>query len=183
MQQKIEAQFSRPVSDTGQKKAQSGCFGTENHCARLGLPLAADRSHLLRETNGNTPSCFHPRLHPLPTAVPLTANRLKTFRADDMLDAASVLGSDDRIDAQPGQPIGEHRMALINTFCDFTSFVAQTDAAVPVKLDIAVLTKIFHRDTDTRLGKIQCVGDVHRTDGAVLPAEDENGLQIVLGDF
>ena len=45
-------------------------------------------------------------------------DRFKAFRADHMLDPAGVFGCGLRIHAEPFQPGGEERMALIDAFSD-----------------------------------------------------------------
>lgn len=73
----------------------------------------------------------------------MAADGLEALRTDDMLNTAGVLRSDERVHAQRGQPVGEQGVPFIDALGNLASLPAQTDAAVFVQLNIAVLTQGF----------------------------------------
>jgi hypothetical protein len=104
---------------------------------------------------------------------------LKGLGADDVLDAAGVLGGDLRAHAHGGQPAGDERVPLVDLFGNLPALVEQSDEAVLVDIYIAVGSQVLHRHADARLGEGELVCNVYGTDVALPVVDDKYGFKVI----
>lgn len=105
-------------------------------------------------------------------------DRRKTFRTDDMLDAAGVVVGDILRDAEIFQDLGDHLMPLIDHLRDRFSLIGKINVSGVGYSDLILFPQILHGDADAGLLKIQLIGDVHGADDRKLLTQYQNRLQI-----
>ena len=103
--------------------------------------------------------------------------------AQVVLDLAGVFGGNIRVNAQCHKKSGQLAVAAIDALCDLHTGLLQLDKTVRVHRNIPVLTQIFHRHTDTRLGESHRNGYVDGAHRTLLLLQHQNFFQIVLCGF
>ena len=105
---------------------------------------------------------------------------VKGLGADIMFKAAGVLRSCFFVNPYADEPVGKHRMALINAFSSFSSVIGEGDVAVVINTDKSSVFKQSHRTAYTGLGNVHLTGDINRTHFPVAVAENKDSFKIVL---
>ena len=108
---------------------------------------------------------------------------LKALCADDMLDAAGVLGGCLRLHPESLQPGGEKRMPLIDPVCDLPSGLGQSDIAFRRDNDMMIFSQFFHCHADAGFFKIKFRRHINGADDRELPAQHEDCFQIIFCGF
>ena len=91
-------------------------------------------------------------------------DRVKAFRADDVLDAAGVFRGGLFAHAQTDQHTRDDFMPFVYGLGDRPALVGQGDMPIGPHDDISVFTEVFHGDADTGLAESQFGGNVDGAD-------------------
>ena len=87
----------------------------------------------------------------------------KRFFAQDVFNAAGVLGGSGGVHPQRNQPLGEEGVALVNAFCNFLTFFGEGNQPVGAHGDALLFPKVFHGHADTGFAKPHFRGNIHGT--------------------
>ena len=105
------------------------------------------------------------------------------FLAQVVLDLAGVLGGSLRVNAQRDEERRQLAVAAIDALGNFHARRFQLNKTVGIHRNIAVLTQVFHGDTDARLGKAHRHRNIDRAHRTLLFLQHQNFFEIILCGF
>lgn len=108
---------------------------------------------------------------------------LEAFLADNMFDAAGILGGNLGVHTQTGKPFGQKLMAFIDHFGNLLAALRQINKAFFGHGYMILLPQIFHGHTDAGLLKTQLLRYIHGAHHRFAFAQYQNCLQIILSRF